>query len=292
MVGSVTSAMDEHVCVSLLKDLKNWQSDDCSDKSLGCYFRTKGCSIEHEDQYEEWDNWHAKHVMKQETYGAPSSLRRFSFVSKIVALITRPSHRIAQMVERARKDITWPNGEPIIGLHVGAGESCASGHHHKKCDGLSVYMSQVRKIASMYKIKHIFLATDGDNSLHRQTKKYPEFEWHYRPKSEIAWEGKKDESVHTWGPHINTKGEELDFEKINGFTVGAELVVDMTLLAQTDAFVGKFTSNTDRAVLEISAGNRGCMVPFVSLDAEWCWGYMQDVGMVKNGDYSGRRFMC
>ena len=49
--------------------------------------------------------------------------------------------------------------------------------------------------------------------------------------------------------------------------------VDLLLLAQCTAFVGKFTSNFYRAAYALHAAGCECAAPFVSLDAPWCFDY-------------------
>ena len=50
------------------------------------------------------------------------------------------------------------------------------------------------------------------------------------------------------------------------------------MLSRCDLFVGKFTSNFFRAAYSLAAARCDCVVPFVSLDAPWCFDYGQRVG--------------
>ena len=45
------------------------------------------------------------------------------------------------------------------------------------------------------------------------------------------------------------------------------------LLAKSDAFVGKFSSNLFRAAVSLRAAQCDCIPAFVSLDAPWCFDY-------------------
>ena len=49
--------------------------------------------------------------------------------------------------------------------------------------------------------------------------------------------------------------------------------VDLLLLAQCTAFVGKFTSNFYRAAYALHAAGCECAAPLFSLDAPWCFDY-------------------
>jgi hypothetical protein len=98
--------------------------------------------------------------------------------------------------------------------------------------------------------------------------------------------------------------EQIRDGEVDGLQEGTQALVDMALLAQTDALVLKLTSNFDRVVLELAAGQRGCMPPYMSMDADWCFGYGSPEpsahphgggighGRVLRGDHAGRYFMC
>jgi hypothetical protein len=68
-----------------------------------------------------------------------------------------------------------------------------------------------------------------------------------------------------------------------------DFLVDVTLLADTDGFVGKFTSNVDRIAYSLSVGRRGCAVPFVSLDSFWCTDFGRQTG---KSTISDEQFWC
>ena len=52
-----------------------------------------------------------------------------------------------------------------------------------------------------------------------------------------------------------------------------DATIDLMLLAQSDLFVGKFTSNFFRAAVALRAAGCDCAPPFVSLDAPWCFDF-------------------
>mmetsp|Transcript_22831 Transcript_22831/g.66453 ORF Transcript_22831/g.66453 Transcript_22831/m.66453 type:complete len:144 (-) Transcript_22831:69-500(-) len=54
------------------------------------------------------------------------------------------------------------------------------------------------------------------------------------------------------------------------FSAAVETALDVLFLSQADGFLGKFTSNIDRIVLQLMAGRDGCLPPYASLDAPWC----------------------
>ena len=65
------------------------------------------------------------------------------------------------------------------------------------------------------------------------------------------------------------------------------VLVDVHLLRQGDAFVGKFTSNLDRIAYALIAARSRCLKPFVSLDSLWCHDWSN-----KNGKSLFGPFLC
>ena len=68
--------------------------------------------------------------------------------------------------------------------------------------------------------------------------------------------------------------------------------MDTLLLAEADVFVGKFTSNLDRLVHALQVGRSGCVRPFVSLDAPWCFDFGGMAGRVREEGQKEVRFKC
>ena len=70
--------------------------------------------------------------------------------------------------------------------------------------------------------------------------------------------------------------------------------LDVLLLAECDAFAGKFTSNLFRNAYSLKAASCDCAAPFISLDAPWCFDYGLQVGQnLKLRDAPNRgRFWC
>ncbi len=50
--------------------------------------------------------------------------------------------------------------------------------------------------------------------------------------------------------------------------------MDMLLMSEADALVGKFTSNVDRLAFSLLVARRNGLVHYISLDSAWCadWG--------------------
>merc|ERR1712113_725498 len=55
--------------------------------------------------------------------------------------------------------------------------------------------------------------------------------------------------------------------------VAHDATIEVLLLAECDAFVGKFTSNLFRLAYSLRAAKCNCAAPFISLDAPWCFDF-------------------
>ena len=67
------------------------------------------------------------------------------------------------------------------------------------------------------------------------------------------------------------------------------VLFDLLLLGESAALVGKFTSNLDRIAYALMSARGGCLRPYVSLDAAWCF----DFGVRGSGvGVNGTRFQC
>ena len=83
----------------------------------------------------------------------------------------------------------------------------------------------------------------------------------------------------------------LRSRRVDGFGEGWAAALDLLLLAEGVALVGKFTSNMDRIAYALmsAANGRNCLRPFVSLDAAWCF----DFGVHGSGmGLNGTKFQC
>jgi hypothetical protein len=109
-------------------------------------------------------------------------------------------------------------------------------------------------MSTRYGTRKIFLATD-DEAVIQQTKhaKYAQYTFVYLPK-EMA--GRQPVGGRLW-----TDGNGTVYEK------NVAAMVDVGLLSECIAHVGKFSSNFDRVVYALMVARRGdCFPPFASLD--------------------------
>jgi hypothetical protein len=103
----------------------------------------------------------------------------------------------------------------------------------------------------------------------RDTSRWPQFQWLFIPNHD---RGEKKKSV-VWDNLL--RQNDLD-----AFGEASAILADIMLMAEGDAFVGKFTSNVDRIAFALMAARKGGLVPYSSLDSTWCldWGKPAGVG--------------
>lgn len=111
-----------------------------------------------------------------------------------------------------------------------------------------------------------------------ETGRWPQFKWFFLPGQERG--ALKNAS---WTENLAKK-------KFDNFLEAQHTLVDISLMAEGDAFVGKFTSNIDRLVYALLVAKKQSLVPYVSLDSTWCMDHGQQAGTSFSGD--GGRFTC
>eukprot|EP00614_Pseudopedinella_elastica_P039475 CAMPEP_0181262702 /NCGR_PEP_ID=MMETSP1097-20121128/2179_1 /TAXON_ID=35684 /ORGANISM="Pseudopedinella elastica, Strain CCMP716" /LENGTH=164 /DNA_ID=CAMNT_0023361423 /DNA_START=90 /DNA_END=580 /DNA_ORIENTATION=- len=79
--------------------------------------------------------------------------------------------------------------------------------------------------------------------------------------------------------------ENMRLGKLDNFLEAQGVITDLLLMAEGDAFVGKFTSNLDRIAYSLMCARRGGLAPYYSLDGSaWCADWGQLAG---KSDYGG-----
>lgn len=71
----------------------------------------------------------------------------------------------------------------------------------------------------------------------------------------------------------------------DNFDEAQKALIDWTLLAEGDAFVGKFTSNFDRIAFALLTARQNGLVPYVSLDSNWCGDWGRKAGLSVHGEF-------
>ncbi len=209
----------------------------------------------------------------------------FGSVSFILNQLFRPSTSLAARIVREKKSMGWPaKGTPVLGIHYRAGDACLEEEVTlgRRCDSFDYYMKQADLFQKRYGIKHIYLATDSAKVV-KTLDKYPK--WNFMVLKDIGRGGLRNKVP---------VDDLLNSGRLDGCKEGADSFIDMHLLGESDAFLGKFSSNIDRVAYNfIFARNRGHR-PHISLDNSWCFDYgvKSRVDGVRGGAGSNQKYYC
>mmetsp|Transcript_20767 Transcript_20767/g.34085 ORF Transcript_20767/g.34085 Transcript_20767/m.34085 type:complete len:440 (-) Transcript_20767:165-1484(-) len=196
--------------------------------------------------------------MPKSFYGQPA----FFAVSNIITSVFAPSNRMKKKIAVMKKKIGWPTDRKVLGLHVRLGDACTDETQTWRgitCYPLSYFMDKVKEVTRLYGIKDIFLVSESKSTF-QETKKYPEFNW-----------------ISNGAPPAipeNIAIEQALLAKISSpQEVGERWYLEMMLMAESYAMIGKFSSNFFRAALEYNFGSTYTLKPYVGMDSSWCFAY-------------------
>jgi len=208
----------------------------------------------------------------------PAEWRRmgfFRYASELFRFMLRePSDYFRGVMERAKLDAGWGGGgsveRPLLSMHVRHGDTCIrhlGAETARKCDPLSKYMKRaVLPMDKKYGIKSIFVATDDENVTKEGPQRWPQFQWLFVKTQDRG----QVKAARRWE-------ENMAMGLFDPFNEAQEVLIDLLLMAEGDAFVGKFTSNIDRLAYSLLATRVQGLAPFYSLDGSaWCadWGQL------------------
>eukprot|EP00928_Gymnodinium_smaydae_P034336 TRINITY_DN24360_c0_g1_i4.p1 TRINITY_DN24360_c0_g1~~TRINITY_DN24360_c0_g1_i4.p1 ORF type:complete len:419 (+),score=69.42 TRINITY_DN24360_c0_g1_i4:47-1258(+) len=192
-----------------------------------------------------------------------------------------PDGQLGRSLAKEKQRLMWESRRPILGLHVRHGDACIKAQQLKKkrrCDGLDVYMESIKKLAP-YGYRSVYLATD-DPAVIQEAKR------------SLSGNFTLLVGAPSQAQDRSSKNETQLFDdlmyKVNLAREYREVLLDIMLLADTDGFVGKFTSNIFRLAYALNFGMRRCATPYISLDSFWCFSY----GELKGQTLEGQPFRC
>mmetsp|Transcript_5788 Transcript_5788/g.18075 ORF Transcript_5788/g.18075 Transcript_5788/m.18075 type:complete len:1617 (+) Transcript_5788:79-4929(+) len=199
----------------------------------------------------------------------------FWWTSHLLQYITRPSQRLLHDLElealESGLSSALASGVSVIGVHVRHGDSCSAKERHRMarvCAPFEDYLGHIRVLSQRLKTTTIFLATD-DLDVWKAATTLPNLTvLTMRSMSRLSAKGPRPqlwdklvlerEANHL--SHLNQRG-------------AWDATIDAMLLARCDGLIGKFTSTLFRAAMSMKSASCGCIPPFVSLDAPWCFDY-------------------
>lgn len=264
---------------------------ECAD--LGCFFEPLSkcrsfVSDLGEDEYEvtvngarstatlnETELWSRWSYLMQGTAAIPAKWAgrgQFWWATHVTAYVMRPNAEMRAAIDKAKEEASFPK-EPIMALHVRHGDTCRNGvgkadtdqlglaSKGRICEGLDTYMVKAQQMAELYGIRHIYLATDSPTVVQEATERYgSEFTFHH-----LHYNREKPTT------YLN---DLIAAQAIDTVAEARQALLDIYLLAECDAFVGKFTSNFDRIAYALmahrSSSQSNSIPPYTSLDSYWC----------------------
>ena len=173
----------------------------------------------------------------------------------------------------------------------------------RECSNLSTYMEAAMPMIKSAGVKYVYLATDSIQAL-TDTQLYPQLKFIHLNTTREPMTTKRHKLT-LWDVRIrpsspNETPAEEQHRLSSNMASAFDATVDVMLLAKADILVGKFTSNLFRAAYAMASARCDCIVPFISLDAPWCFDYGRRVGA--NWDFpvdgganhskSDNRFYC
>jgi len=194
----------------------------------------------------------------------------FYWTAQMLRLALKPSSQlqldVVETMQATRLSDALAGDAPVLGMHVRRGDSCSEDEKARMartCSPLANYMSEIDEYAQRMGVQTIYLATDSNDVLN-ETAAYPQYTFIYmrmqRKPPERLIDIVVDERMHAGETYLTQREVHL-------------ATLDMLLLSKCDMFVGKFTSNFFRTAYALKAAECDCAVPFVSLDAPWCFDY-------------------
>lgn len=205
----------------------------------------------------------------------------FWYVAQLLSWLLRPNKGTIDAIKRRAVQLGMAQAQrPMVGIHARAGDSCRPSQMNRKarrCSPFDEYWYHALAMTAKYNARSVFFATDdaalATRAANVSSPQLPVYVSHTQRNSEgVVWDTVL-RNGHSGGVQLDRTQTALD------------IIVDIALLAKTDAFIGKFTSNVDRIAYALLAARSNCLKPYVSLDALWCHDWSNPVGRSVFGSF-------
>lgn len=229
----------------------------------------------------------------------------FWAVARAVERLLRPTPWLAHRLERTAARVGLRAApRPWLAMHLRRGASCRDGRRSGRvCANGTVYAAAAVEMQRAHGFRSLVVATDSAAALAELEGALPRAGWRAEAtRAEVQTEARAEEGrAEKFGgrgaaPRLRVHGllatgsaardswqhaaakvrieAEWAGGRLDPWSDFEAVLLDVLTLAGADGFVGKYTSNLDRMVLELMAARRGVMPPHKSLDAPWCFGGM------------------
>ncbi|KAL1529062.1 hypothetical protein AB1Y20_000025 [Prymnesium parvum] len=191
---------------------------------------------------------------------------RFWLISQVLRFVTAPSALVERRLRRARAAVRLEAHRPVLALHVRKGDACT---HRGECRGLAPFMPHVERMVETRGYRSVFLATPSPEVI-AETRRFPNITWLYRNLTPSLHDAMRAHRL------VRIEDALLQGGLIDPVQEWQDALIDIYLMAESDGFVGAFSSSAARLAYSLMSAMRGgCTMPFVSLDMNWCFAYMR-----------------
>ena len=271
------------------------ESEEQCGRNHLCYFEPyywAGCTVSNSVSKESLVSVNTVELAPWVVPPAFSSLGVFEYRALTVAFVHRPNSEMRRRVRRVVDNISFPLGARCIGMHIRRGDSCGDKGQFRECFPNEKYVAAAQRMRLQYDIHCIYLATDDPAAPAAIREAFALLDSNSSSSAKMRiYDGQFDRSPYSKCPDgmcrlgrgkvVYMENEGHLYKGKQGFQLGADMLVDIELLASCVAFVGAFSSNNIRLALELSYARKGVHPPFISLDTSWCWFGFGEFNIIK-----------
>lgn len=211
----------------------------------------------------------SRHLPRDPTYKHPPAVPNgttFHAVASAVAAVLEPTAELQAYLAR----LLPPSPPPCIAVQLRYGDSCIPGAFRKDskvCDNVSSYVNATVRLAEHYQLSHVVIASDSSRAKRKFAAALP---------TTLRIVTPVEDTETLFGDELYASSTTIEHvlqrSASNASAAFESFLLDVYAMAACHAFVGKLTSHVARLALELMSARRGHLVPFISLDAPWCFG--------------------
>jgi len=175
---------------------------------------------------------------------------------------------------------------PILAVHARRIENCPTYRvmgRKRSCDPLEAYVDEARKLISSHGFRSILFISDSPAALRNASVAFAPLGVRVLQRADALTAAQRahtaeiKDSLFYAQLRENRKSRKqrvLDSQEVDdGYERALDYLIDVHLIALSDGFVGKFSSNRARMGYSLMAARPPFFIrPFVSLDIPWCFG--------------------
>ena len=236
-----------------------------------------------------------EHLAKEDHALAQAALKRlpnlgstYRTFAELLSFQLTPNQRLGARLSQLRSELGF-EGQPVLGVHARiGGDACTS---HGECRSFASLVAPIQRMIDAYGFTTAYLATVDADLIRVARGYFPALRWMQRPPTHPGL--KYDKSFVRFE-------EGLVRRKVDPLTELDEYMIDVSLLASTQALIGSFASSVVAVAygMMTARASVGCFPPYASIDtapicgrdpakiltqsshcpqpAEWKWGQLMN----------------